>query len=390
MKFSINKEELKKAITIASKALSKNVIQVERGHLLVNIADNKAIFSGTNNDLKASVEISLLNCESDTSFLFTVDPKILNALITKIDLEIISFDFNVEDLTLKVITSEDGKSFNTLQSFPTSKMLTVDSAQKPLDTEHIISTSILRSSLDFCQNYLEMKEENKRFDFVIFNKGVVFGSNGLNKMGFFVSSDFKEIENFKIRKIAVPLISSILNKIESKTVLIGEHDNSVVVKTRDSQIFFSCLKSSVESPKISLDMLKKGDPYTVIERVALNKKIKRLLAAKTALVGSGIELTLDGAGDNATLQLALLANLKAQETVQCSRVDDPTTEDITHIVDCKLFQSIIDSFEDKNISLYINTQLPYFKIHEVFKNEENDTKCMKVGVGSYSRIVKNR
>lgn len=386
MKIKVLKEELRDALSIAAKALSKAVIQVERGHLLFSIDEKKISVMGTNNDLKACVDMDLQENDTTEQFSFTADPKMLERLITKIDQESITLDYDPDELALKVYTSEDEKSFNTMQSFPTTKMLTVDGPTKPLDVEYQISTSVLLRALTFCQNYLEMREENKRYDFVILNKGVAFGSNGLNKMGFFVGAELKPIENMKIRKVAVPLFISVLKKVDTKHVLLGEQGNSLVIQTPDKTLYFGCLKSSVESPKISMDMLKKGGPYTEVPRVELSKKLKRLFSTKNTIAGSGIEMTLNGAGTDASITLALLANLKGKESLACSRMDDTSPDDVKHIVDCKLFQNAVDSFTGDNLNLYINTDSPFFRIYEVI--EEEGQKFITVGVGSYSRVVK--
>lgn len=343
---------------------------------------------GTNNDTKAAIDLELLENDHPEQYSFTADPRIMDKLITKIEMDSIVMEFDPEELTIKVYTTENKKSFNTMQSFPITKMLNVDGIDQPLDTEYTVTTEIFRKALVFCQNYLEMKEENKKYDFVIINKGVVFSSNGLNKMGFFVASEMKPISNLKIRKVVVPTLIYMLGKIDSEQVIVGEQENNVVVHTPDKSVYFGFLKSSVESPKISLDMLKKEGPYTVVNRVELSKKLKRLYSTKTSISGSGIELNLSGAGADAQIDLALLANLKARETVACERVDDESPDEQQHILDCKLFENAVNSFVGDTLNLYINVDSPFFRIYEVVKNEEKDYKYITVGVGSYSRIVK--
>lgn len=387
MNFKINKSELKNAIQVASKALSKTIIQVERSHLLFTVVGDKIAISGTNNDLKALVEINVIDNESSNQFSFTADPKILDKLISKIDYEDIAFSFDKEELTLTVYTTENGKSYNTLQSFPTTKMLTVDDINEECTSVYKIPTTILKKAMAYCQCFLEMKEENKRYDFIIINKGVAFGSNGTNRMGFFVSTDFKPIENIKIRKIAVPLFSSVLGKIKSPEVILAEQGNNVVIHTPDKNVYFGCLKSSVESPKISLDMLKREGPYVEINRVDLNKKLKRLYATKSSIAGSGIMFNLSGAGEDSTVTLNLMANLKAKETQRCKRINDDSPDSIERLIDCKLLQAIVNPFEKENLNFYVNSSPHFFKLYEVIESDEG--KYMKVGVGSYSRIIKN-
>jgi hypothetical protein len=84
--------------------------------------------------------------------------------------------------------------------------------------------------------------------------------------------------------------------------------------------------------------------------------------------------------------MELVSNLKSTETLECSRLNE--TEYITseHVVDYTLFKSILSSFEDKDIKLYINDNNRFFKISS---NGEIDTiKYLAIGLGSYSKVVK--
>ena len=387
MKLTVSKELLKDAIAITAKALSKAAIPPERGHLLFIVSDNILRISGTNNDFKAQSIVPLISSTDNISF--TVDPKILEKLIGKIDHDNLTLEFETSNLTLKVYTSEDESSFNTLQTFPTDKMLTVGSVDKTLGVTHTINRELLLRVLSYSWKYLETsKEDNKKYDFIVINNGVSFSANGLNKMGFLIAGDFKGISNLKIRKQAVPLFIFVLNKIKDKTVIVGELENDIVIKTEDTGVYFSCLKSTIEAPKINLDYLKKEGPYTDINKSELIKKLNRLAVAKTAATGLGIEITLSGAGDTSYLDMALLSNLKAKERIQCKRVNDPSTADVTHILDYKLFLTEISSFLQDNINLYINESSAFFRVHEVIKDEEAGLKYITVGVGSYSRIIK--
>ena len=384
MKISVAKDFLKEALTIASKALSKNVILVERGHLLFRVTDKTMRVSGTNNDLKALCTLEVQESEKDVTF--TADPKVLEKLISKIDLDVIKMDFDPSNLTLKVYTSLDEESFNTLQSFPPDKMLNVSNTEKPLNVSYIVNREILLKALEYAVNYLEKaSEEKKNFDFVIINNGIVFAANGINKMGYFVVSDFKGIKNIKIRKQAVPMFISVLEKIPNSEVMLGESDNDIVLcSTSNLSTYFSCLKSTVEAPKIDTKYLKIEGPFVSIDRKDFVKKISRLITTKTSMLKAGIDVTLSGAGDTAYLDVALLSNLKAKERIPCKRVNDTSMDDVKHIMDYQLFTTEISSFVGDTLSLYINTPEPHFKILEVIKEEK--FKYLTVGVGSYSKM----
>jgi hypothetical protein len=381
----ISKDKLKEAIAISSKALSKAVIQVERGHLLFKVTKTEMKISGTNNDLKAQSVIPVIECDTECSF--TADPKMLDKLLTKIDSDTVKMEFDQSNLTLKVFTTVDEQSFNTLQSFPPDKMLTVSNVDKALNITHTISREVLLASLKFSVKYLEAaNEENKKFDFVIINNGVIFSANGLNKMGYFVAPNFRGINNIKIRKNATPLFISVLEKIPEDTLILGESDNDVVIRTDNLSTYFSCLKSAVEAPKMDLSYLKKDGPFTEINRIELVKKLNRLGSTRATMIGAGIEIVLSGAGDNSFLDIALLSNLKAKERINCKRVNDDSTEEIKHILDYKLFITEISSFITDSINIYINTSGSFFKVIESVKEEKKDIKYMTVGVGAYSKI----
>lgn len=383
MKFKMNKATLKSSIAIASKALSKNVILVERSHLLFVVSGDKVSISGTNNDLKAHIEIGVIDNEAEDQFSFTADPKMLDKLLAKIEYDDIQFDFDPEEYILTVYTTEKGTSFNTLQSFPTTKMLTVDGLNETSEKEYKISTSILKKALSYCQVFLEMKEENKRYDFLVLNKGIAFGSNGMNRMGYFIAEALKPIVNLKIRKIAVALFSNVLGKITDSEVILAEQGNNIVMYTADRRIYFGCLKSSVESPKMHLDLVKGGGPYITVNRTELNNKLKRLFATKASIVGSGIKLELSGAGEDSKLTLSLLANLKAKEVLNCSRIDDDSPDNIEKLIDCKMLQTIIAPFEEENLNIFMENT---FRVIETIDSDLG--KYRKVGIGSYSRLVK--
>src|SRR4030043_1566701 len=129
MEFTVSKSDFKNAIGLTRKALSKVVIQEERGHLLLKVSGPTMTIQATNNDLKARCSIDVTN-PSGEDFSFTADPKILEKLISKVEVQDINIEFDKSALTVKVYTTDSKKSFTTLQSFPPDKMLTFDDPTK--------------------------------------------------------------------------------------------------------------------------------------------------------------------------------------------------------------------------------------------------------------------
>jgi hypothetical protein len=73
--------------------------------------------------------------------------------------------------------------------------------------------------------------------------------------------------------------------------------------------------------------------------------------------------------------------------MDCVRVNDSESLKISHVLDFKLFKTILDSFEDKDIRLYINDSGKFFKV--TCTGEIGDSKYMAAGIGSYSKVVNN-
>jgi len=387
MELKVSVEEFKKALSIAKKALPKIILQEERGHVLCVLKDSKLVVSATNNDIKAQVLVEVPEF-SDPDISFTVDPKVVEKLISKIDTDMLTIQYNPEDKTLLIYTTENRQSFTTLQSFPTEKMLTVDSIDQDTTTRYTIDREIVLASLEFSNDYLSpLKENKKQYDFIIINNGFVYGANGVNKMGFFVSQAFKGFDNFKIRKESAPALVAVLKSLKDKNVVFVDAKKDIGIETEDGSVFFSCLKSGVESPKINSDLLKGESPYTLIDKNKLLKVLDRLVASTNSSVGAGVEFILSGVNENASISFTLISNLKTIEQMDCVRVKDSENEDITHVLDFKLFSGILGSFENKDIRLYINDTGKFFKVTS--SGEINGYKYMSAGVGSYSKVINN-
>ena len=173
MEIRAQKNVLKNAVSAAKKALSKVVIQEERGHLLCDVVDDTLSFRSTNNDLKARCVIPVENISKE-NFSFTIDPKIFEKLISKIDIDSIHMSFDPKEFILKVYTTDSEKSFSSLQSFPPDKMLTFDYTTKTNKTVYPVNKGVLLFALNYASKFLAaLKDDQKQFDYVIINKGKI-------------------------------------------------------------------------------------------------------------------------------------------------------------------------------------------------------------------------
>jgi len=388
MEIRAQKNVLKNAVSAAKKALSKVVIQEERGHLLCDVVDDTLSFRSTNNDLKARCVIPVENISKE-NFSFTIDPKIFEKLISKIDIDSIHMSFDPKEFILKVYTTDSEKSFSSLQSFPPDKMLTFDYTTKTNKTVYPVNKEVLLFALNYASKFLAaLKDDQKQFDYVIINKGIVYSANGSNKMGLIVFKAFEKIENIRIRKIILPLYISFVESLPGDDVNIIETDKDIGVESIDGTMYYSFLKSNTNPVNIPKEHIKSEGPYTRIDKNKLIKVIDRIMASNTSSTNTGIKIILSGSGESACLDVSLVSSLKITENFSCVRVDDDQN-DIEHAVDYKIFKTILTSFDtDKEVRLHINDDGRAFKIYcsgEVAKN-----KFILVGIGSYAKIIKNQ
>jgi DNA polymerase III sliding clamp (beta) subunit (PCNA family) len=386
MDIIVPKAEFKNAIALSRRALSAVVIQEERGHLLFIVRGPKMIVQGTNSDLKARCTIDITN-SSGEDFSFTADPKILEKLVSKVEVNDINVNFDRETLVVKVYTTDNMKSFGTLQSFPPDKMLTFEEHLKAERKEYPVNKEALMFSMKYALNYLaDKKEEQKQFDFVVINSGIVYAANGFNKLGLIVFKTFSGIPGMKIRKLVIPLDLVFVKGLEGTEVNLIETDKDVGVESMDGKYYFSFLKSTLEAPSIPKEYLKSEGAYTVINKDRLLKVSERAIITNNSTSMVGIELTLSGTGDTADLEVKLLSNKVAIETVTCSRVNDENDQPISHVLDFRMLKSVLSSFTTtEDIRLHINENNRFFKVY--CKGTVDGQVYVIAGVGAYGKVV---
>lgn len=382
MEIRVAKKDLQRAVAITRSALSKVIIQQERGHILMSVADGKMKVSGTNNDLKALCILDV-TCTGGDRAEFTANPKILANVLNKINLVEITLSYEEAEQVVKVYTSDGGSSFASLQSFPASMMLTFEpnSAREATD----VSREMIQAALKYSLRYLSaMKDDSSNFDIVTMSRGIMYAANGVNMLGFMVSSAFKPLNDLRLRKVVIPMLASVLGTLEDEVVNVVQTASEIGIET--PTVYFSALKPAAEPPTVPTDHLKSEGPHTVVDRKLLLSHLDRLAISDTGTMGViGVEVTLGGIGDSAYLDLSLLSS-KSVERVPCQRADDENTESVTHIVDYKIMKSVLGSFEHNDrIRLHINDEGgKSFKAYD--KGKINDNSFVTVGIGGYAKL----
>lgn len=383
MQVKVNRAKLIKAVGVTRRALSKIIIQQERGHLLFSAADGKLKIVGTNNDLKAMCIIDA-ECDATARASFTCDPKILTGVLSKMDLDEVVIDYDEGEQVVKVFTNEGSSSFAKLQSFPASMMLTFE--PNAGRTTVPVQRELFSSALKYATRYLSApKDDSRNFDIVSVSKGILYAANGNNMMGFMVSSAFKTLEDLRIRKVILPILSSVLDALDDQTVGVIQTASDVGVEA--GGVYFSALKPAMEPPSVPTAHIKSEGPHTVVDKALLSKHLDRLVASHTGNDGMiGIHMTLGGAGDSSYIDLSLDSS-KSIERVPCARAEDPSAESVSHLVDYRTMKAVLDSlgYGDK-IRLHINEQGG--KMYKAYdKGKVGDETFMQVGIGGYCKAT---
>lgn len=388
MDFTVNKDAFKSALSIVQKALPAVVVQEERSHILVRVKGDKLFISATNNDFKATCRVPLEK-SVESNFSFTVEPKAVQKLLTKTKLENIKIEVDNVSCVARYYTSSTGESFAEAQSFSEDVMLTFNETLGEASTEVNLKRESLINGLNYAKEYLEdIKTERARYDFVVINKGLIYSANGSNKMGFRVNKDFKDFSDFKLRKVFVPLLLRVLDSLkgdEYSDVILFETEKDTGLRTSDNSVVFSCLKSDTPSPEVKRDLANTKGAYCLINRKMFIDNLDRLAALEKTGRSFGVQINLNGSGDNSYLEMNLVSSLKSKEVLPCKRVDE-NTEEVEHVIDNKLIRSIMSSFNNEEIRLYINDIGKMFKIYE--KGEVSGSEYHSFAIGAYSRVLR--
>lgn len=385
--FRVSKAEFRKAIKTTKLALPKVILLEERGHLLFEVRGSVLCVRGTNSDLKAKAVVEIENEGGD--FSFTSDPKILDKLLSKIDIETVTVQFSQDDYSVRIHTDESKKSQSAIQSLYPDKMLTFPDNEMERK-EYKVNRHTLSFALKYLNSFLApLKEDQKQYDYVVIDQGFSFAANGSNKMGFVIFKCFAHLEEYKIRKLVLPMFRSFLNEVGEDEIVLFETDRDFGIETVDGNKHFSYLKSNNPSPVIPKENAVSKGAYILVDKKELQKSLERLRISHVSPLGAGIKFTVKGEGEEGVLESTLLSNEKSVETVPCTRIDNGDAEEIERIILFDLFKAVLWSFNSENqIKLHINDldNSKFFKVYD--SGEVDGEKYVLVGIGTYARILK--
>lgn len=382
----VSKELLKKAISFTGKALAK----IDKGeftqHLLIQIEDQKMTIKGTNSDIKALCAIDITN-ENGSTFNFTINSKLLEKLLSKIDIDTIELHYNEKDKTLKTFTTEDLLSYTTFNTLSKDEIPSFEITELGnVINKYTIDRKFLLFCIKNLQNYLPEKELLKS-DNIIIKDNTIFSTNGLNKIGIIYSENIEKINLYKIKKDTIPLYIDLLEFCEEDIVELIETETNFTIKSINDNILLSYTidkKPELNIPEIYKDY--NGTTIT-IDKENLSKIIDRINIVSA--FGPDGHSIFNFTIKNNILEIVSIPHKNSIEYLKNINVIDENKNDINKdtYIDYKILKIILTSMKNNTINLHLCPSKRFFKIQDI--NKINNISYTQIGIGACSVVKFN-
>lgn len=377
----IKTSDLKKALSIASLAIGDNPDTVE-GQALFIIKNDKVFIQATNKDKLAASYFPIIDSSIEAECSFTTDPKKLQAVLSKSDEDLIRIQHNQERNTLNVFASEDKEAYISFPSMNPDDFLKINEELSIALSVKTIDTTILTTGIKFILGFLPNDEKSKKYSNLYVDKGILYGSNGANKVGAFSSSDIEGITDLNIRRSMLMPMASFIDKIGSSEVVLKHSSKNIIVSSPDGFHSFGFRKSILEMPKLPISIMVPDANGVNIDRQLLLKKITRLGITSRDELGLKLSVTGD------VLSIKTMAERESFERIACTRVCGE--EPFEFLLECKRFKVILTMFQSDFVNLYVDkTRCTVYNNGDFIVEEEGKDPVKKpfieVGVVTLAR-----
>lgn len=387
IKFTATTQDLKKALSIAALATG-DVSNSIHSHALFSISYDAVTLYSTDEDKISVSRFPLSGLENDsekaeTNTLFTADPKRIQALITNADVTEVRFEYDSETKTLNVYASENPKAYISFASFDPDSFLNFE--EDLTEREHLknVPAGVFLTGLKFIQGFLPNDDKNKKFSNLYLDDGVMYGSNGSNKVGAFRNDDFSNVPTLILRKTMLPAIASIIDKLDLEDISIKSSDKFITFSSPDDLYCFGFRNSTLPMTKFPISLETPETDGFNIERAPIQKKLSRL--ALSSWEDIGIEVSIKGE----KLLMETATDRKSYEQLECTRISGEA--DINFIIECNKLKTILDLYSASNVDVYVDPKTcTIFSTGEVI-SEEKDGEVKKeftaIGLLTLARVI---
>ena len=343
--FTAEASNLKKALAIASLSVDENQDTIE-GHALFTFKDNKIFIHATNKDKISVSYLPIKEEHIEHAVSFTVSPKRLQAIINKADEDLVKFKYDPQTSTLNVYASEEKNAYVSFASFnPEDFPSFIADIAIAKHIKDINSTTLLMG-IRFIQGFLPGDDKSKKYSNLYIDNGILYGSNGANKVGAFTSSDLEKITGINIRRIMLIPVSSFIDKISIPEVILKASSKSIILSSPDGLYQFGFRKSILELPKLPISIDIPTCNGINIDRNLLLKKITRLALTTKEEIGLKMSVKDDA------VEIHTTSDRESYEKIGCTRISG--TDPFDFIIECKRFRSTLTMFQADYVNMYID------------------------------------
>jgi hypothetical protein len=342
--FFINKKEIEAAMQVA--CLSTEPSEEINGQALFDASEQCIKIISTDRKTKLSKTEATVNMFSGDPCVFTSDPRKILSLLKTGDSELIKFSYDDTNKTLKIFLSEDLDSYISLPSMDPSEYA-IDSSifDKPFDVKSV-NAGILITGIQFIKDFLDQKDQ--KFSNLYISKGIMYGSNGVNKAAAFTCPNLSELDDLLFPISTIPSIINFLNITNTETITISTSSHHVFLKDGSKNII-GFTKVQIPMPKMPVAIDEPEAPGWVVNKKEILKKLARLRLSKDAHVG------IKGIFSENKLQLETVLDRGSKDCVACSPIKEFKQEEF--LTECKIFENAIDQFQSDEIRMFINRRI---------------------------------
>jgi len=378
VEFTATAKDLKKALSIVSLATGDTPENIH-GHALFSIIkDTMAIaLYATDNDKMAASYLPVSNLKFEGDQKFTADPKRLQSLISDADSDQVRFQYDKDTSTVNIFVSDNSESFVSFASFDPDTFLTFDKEIAEATQIKTVNATIFQSGIHFIQGFIA-DDSNKKYSNLFILGGAMYGSNGLNSIGAFATSELTEMD-ISIRRIMLSPIGNIIDKTGASEITLLETDKLLMVSTPDRLYSFAFRKTTTPVPKLPITIeIPKTDGFN-INCTDYMKKLNRL--SLTSRDEIAIRMMLNGS----ILSMETVADRKSKEMITCRRLEGNSPMEF--ILECKKFKNILNFFHASNVDVYVDkTKCTIYSKASLIIDEKDSKDFIAVGLVTLAKV----
>ena len=356
LKFSVNTNKMKTALDVVTFATA-DAFESILTHALFRVEGNNIHLRTTDSDRIGVASCAIENVDGDTQIQFTASPKKLSALLKDSDIDQAQFVF--DDGSLRVCVSNNDKAYTTFPSFKPEEFLTFEEELVKFVDLKTVNAGVLLTGIRFITGFLPQDDKNKKFAGMYVSEGILYGSNGSNKIGAFESIDLKDLENLFIRRVMLSDIVGFIDKTDVDNTVIKSTSKMIGVFSPDGSYGLGFLKptedmSKFPMAKITMTLDRPSCDGFNIDKGPLIKKLNRMAVTADADATIKFDLLKAAEGTPGTIEMSTVCDRPSTESIACKRLTG--TESFSFALEYRFLKGVLGQFQASNIDVYVDAQ----------------------------------